>query len=167
MVRKNKPLIITVIAAVMIFSASAGFSIAYFSDYTQATGDAAMHLSGQTELTEYFADNSKTISVTNTSKEPVDMVVRIKIAGPSTFTYTYDQKIPHHWVEGSDGWWYYDRVVPQGKSSSDLKVTWEIPKDNKNENYDIAVLHDSFVVKIDKEGNIENPKGWEGPVNDD
>lgn len=167
MLKKNNKTLIAIIAVIMTLSVSAGFSLAYFSDFTQAAGRASLHLSGQTELTEYFAGNSKTISVTNTSEEPVDMVTRIKVAGPSAFEYTYDQTGSAHWVEGDDGWWYYDRVLPQGKSTGDLTVSWEIPKDNKDDDYDITVLHESFAAKYDEEGNIENPKGWEGPGESD
>lgn len=160
---KSKKAIIALVAIVLTISVSAGFTWAYFSDYTKAEGDAVLHLTGQTELTEIPGEDSKTIKITNMSEEPVDMVTRACVLGPDEFRpYEAQGKHPH-WVQGQDGWWYYDQVLKKGESTESLTIKWTIPTNTAIENYDVGVLHESAVARYQEDGSIEYPEDWNSP----
>lgn len=160
---KSKKAIIVLVAIVLTISVSAGFTLAYFSDYTKAEGDAVLHLTGQTELTEIPRADEKKITITNKSKEPVDMVTRVRVLGPNEFG-PYEAQGEHpHWVQGQDGWWYYDQVLKKGESTESLTIKWTIPTNTAIENYDVGVLHESAVARYQEDGSIEYPEDWNSP----
>jgi hypothetical protein len=144
----------------MTLTASMGMTLAYFSDTDPAEGGAVLLLSGKTEIEEHADEGSKTIKITNVSPDPVDVVARVKVIAPVDVTWNAGAG----WVDGKDGWWYYTEVIPQGDSSTELKVTWEIPEDSEIENYDVIVLHESAPAVYKESGAIRQPDGWNCPV---
>lgn len=161
---KNKKSIAIIAAIILTLSVSAEFTLAYFNDHTKAVGSAKLHLTGQTDIIEEVGDNSKAISVKNESKEPVDMVTRIKVVGPGEFEpYEFTQTDPKHWVKGTDDWWYYDQALAPEQSTETITVTWKIPSGTSIENYDVAVLHESAVARYSDDGRIQYPDDWDGP----
>lgn len=162
--KKGNIKLITVIAVVMILAVSSGFTLAYFSDYTKASGSAVLHLTGQTEITEEIPDgNSKVIVIKNTSEDPVDMVTRVKVVGPFELKFS-EPEGNNHWTKGTDDWWYYDQALTyegDNSSTTPLNVTWTVPQDSVIENYDVAVIHESKIATYDDNGNVITIGAWE------
>ena len=152
-------------AIILTLSISAEFTLSYFNDHTKAAGSAKLHLTGQTDITEEVGDNSKAISINNQSKEPVDMVTRIKVVGPGEFEpYKFTQENPKHWVKGEDDWWYYDQILQPGQSTETITVIWQIPSSGTTiDNYNVAVLHESAVARYEDDGSLKYPDDWAGP----
>lgn len=159
--RLSKRTLVAILAVIMTLTASMGMTLAYFSDTDPAEGGAILLLSGKTEIEEQADEGSKTIRIKNVSRpDPVDMVARVKVVAPVEVTWNAGSG----WTDGGDGWWYYTEVIPQEDSSSDLKVTWEIPEDSAIENYDVIVLHESAPAAYKESGAIAQPSGWNCPA---
>ena len=150
---KKRRLLIIAVAMVLLVSVSA--TLAYFSDYDRAAGEKKLVLTGQTEITEDPTDNSKTIRITNVSKDDVAMVTRVRVVAPVAL----DPKPGANWEPKGD-WWYYAKVLAKGETTSDLTVSWTIPANSAIENFDVVVLHESAVATYEN-GNVAKPVDWE------
>ena len=104
--RKINKTILLLFALVLSLSVTVGATVAYFSDYEQASGGATLYLGGKTELTEGDDTGKKDIVITNTGK--TDMIVRVGIYGPDGMD-TPSMNAP--WFKGNDGMYYYGRVL--------------------------------------------------------
>ena len=153
--RNSKRKIILVTSLVLVLLVSIGATLAYFSDYDPHQGAGTLVLNGQTELNEDPTDNSKTISIKNTSVDEVDMVVRVRVIGPVEIAFAPGDG----WVQNGD-WWYYNKVLAKDESTSNLVASWEIPADSAIENFDVVVVHESAIAIYD--GNtVTTPDGWD------
>ena len=150
---KKRILLITAVAMVLLVSVTA--TLAYFSDYDRATGEKQLVLTGQTEIEENPRDDSKDITITNVSTNDVDMVVRVRVVGPVTINFN-----PGAGWEQNGDWWYYNKILAKGDSTSNLHAGWDIPKDSVIENFDVVVLHESAVVTYEN-GSVARPAGWD------
>jgi predicted ribosomally synthesized peptide with SipW-like signal peptide len=158
--RLSKRTLVALVAVIMTLTATMGMTLAYFSDTDSAEGGAILLLSGQTEIEEHADDGSKTISITNISEDPVDMVARVRVIAPVDVEWTAGRG----WTEGEDGWWYYTEAIAQGDSSTDLKVEWKIPENSEIENFDVIVVHESSPAAYTESGAIAQPDGWNCPA---
>ena len=144
-----------IIAVAMVLFVSVSATLAYFSDYDTAQGEKTLVLSGQTTIEENPKDDSKDIKITNVSKDDVDMVVRVRVIGPVTINFN-----PGAGWEQNGEWWYYNKVLAKGESTSNLFAGWKIPKDSDLENFDVVVVHESAIATYD--GNkVAKPAGWD------
>ncbi len=146
-------------ALVLSLSVTVGATLAYFSDYEQASGGATLNLGGKTELTEGSNENEKDIVIKNTGK--TNMIVRVGIYGPDemdplevTGKWNYCQ---------ADGMYYYGEVLPPGKDTSDSKLkssltfTWK--GDEPDYYLEVTVVHEGSQAIY--EGNkLKVPDGW-------
>ena len=159
--RLTRKTIVLLVAVIMTLSVSVGMTIAYFSDTAAAEGGAVLLLQGQTEINETPEEGKKTISITNISTDPVDMVTRVKVFAPVEITPT----LGSGWADGGDGWWYYTEALAPGDSTSNLVVTWEVKESDHLENYDVVVVHESAVATYTEDGqSILQPAGWKCPA---
>lgn len=144
-----------IIAVAMVLFVSVSATLAYFSDYDTAQGEKTLVLSGQTTIEETPKDNSKDITIKNVSKDDVDMVVRVRVIGPVTINFN-----PGAGWEQNGDWWYYNKVLAKGESTSNLFAGWKIPEDSDLENFDVVVVHESAIATYD--GNkVAKPEGWD------
>ena len=139
-----------IIAVAMVLFVSVSATLAYFSDYDTAQGEKTLVLSGQTTIEETPKDDSK-----NVSTNDVDMVVRVRVVGPVTINFN-----PGAGWEQNGDWWYYNKVLAKGESTSNLHAGWEIPENSDLENFDVVVVHESAIATYD--GNkVAKPEGWD------
>ena len=144
-----------IIAVAMVLFVSVSATLAYFSDYDTAQGEKTLVLSGQTTIEETPKDDSKDITIKNVSKDDVDMVVRVRVIGPVTINFN-----PGAGWEQNGDWWYYNKVLAKGESTSNLHAGWEIPENSDIENFDVVVVHESAIATYD--GNkVAKPAGWD------
>ena len=144
-----------IIAVAMVLFVSVSATLAYFSDYDTAQGEKTLVLSGQTTIEETPKDDSKDITIKNVSKDDVDMVVRVRVIGPVTINFN-----PGAGWEQNGDWWYYNKVLAKGESTSNLHAGWEIPENSDLENFDVVVVHESAIATYD--GNkVAKPAGWD------
>ena len=144
-----------IIAVAMVLFVSVSATLAYFSDYDTAQGEKTLVLSGQTTIEETPKDDSKDITIKNVSKDDVDMVVRVRVIGPVTINFN-----PGAGWEQNGDWWYYNKVLAKGESTSNLHAGWEIPENSDIGNFDVVVVHESAIATYD--GNkVAKPEGWD------
>lgn len=153
---KNNKLLIIALSLILCMTVSIGLAVAYFTDYEAAKGGAVLQLTGQTEIEEEIKENEKIVKINNTGE--TDMVVRILVFSNEKFTTVNDDGT--NWIKGSDGNYYYGKVLKAGQSTTELTITVKgrsTPKDPID--YDITVVHESERVLYD--GNkVAIPEGW-------
>lgn len=113
------------------------------------------------EEPESGTEGDKTPKVTNTGKSPVYVRARVVISGGDAgvvqdkITFTYST----HWVEGGDGFYYYDGILPanQGDASTTpplfegVKVDNEVPKEAE---FSVDVYQESVLAPTDAQWSI-------------
>ena len=127
-------------ALVLSLSVTVGATLAYFSDYEQASGGATLRLGGQTKLTEGDAEDQKNIKIENTGE--TNTIVRVGIYGPDGM----DDPImdPEKWkLSSKDGMYYYLKVLKPGDSTEANSL--------------IAHMNFHWTAEEDDEGNLEVP----------
>ena len=154
---RNKRKLVIALSLILCLTASVGFTLAYFTDYENAKGGAVIKLSGQTEVEEEFDGNNKKVTITNTGD--TDMVVRLKVFGDEDHM-TVNSTGNTDWIEGSDGFWYYKKVLLAGAEASMFKVdvSGKIDQDDLID-FEITVVHESQRVAYDGD-KVAVPKGW-------
>ena len=150
---KKRILLITAVAMVLLVSVTA--TLAYFSDYDRAKGDATLSLTGQTDIDEEPTDNSKSISIKNVSEDDVDMVTRVRVVAPLDLEFNPGA----NWEQKGD-WWYYTKVLAKDDATTKLVAKWKVPADSTLENFDVVVLHESALATYEN-GNVAKPDGWD------
>ena len=144
-------------AVVLTLMVSSGVTLAYFSDYETALGEAKINLSDRTEIHEEVTDKEKKISIKNTGTEDfADVVVRVAIYGPDEMKVT----LGDGWTENG-GYYYYNKVLKPGEESSQITANIEdIPKTIDLSELEIIVVHESAPVVYDNQGKVKQPDGW-------
>ena len=160
----NKILIL--FALVLCLSVSVGASLAYFSDYEEASGGATLNLGGKTEMSEGESSNEKNIVITNTGK--TNMIVRVGIYGPEEMADVVNTK---DWLVGSDGFYYYGKILKPGQSTpkdtlvSSMKFKWK--GEEPDYEFEVTVVHEGSQALYDGDklvcpGLAENdPNHWD------
>ena len=132
-----------VIAIALSLLTSVGMTFAYFSDYVTAKGEAALSLSGKTDIEENVTENKKENSIYNTGD--IDMVVRVQVFGPAGMTVEGSG-----WTKTGD-WYYYNEALAPGEGSKTSTLTAEVkdvPADPDND-LEIIVVHESEPAVFD------------------
>ncbi len=147
-------------AVVLTLLASTGATLAYFSDYEAALGEAKVLLSDRTEIEEELQDNEKTIRIVNTSKEGegADVVVRVAIYGPDKM----EVSLGEGWTtKQADGYYYYNGILKPQEKTTDIKASVKnVPKTIDVSDLEIIVVQESEIATYDSAGNVQTPKGW-------
>ena len=152
--------ILMLFALVLCLSMTVGATVAYFSDYEQASGGATLHLGGKTELYEGDKTNEKNIVVTNTGE--TDMIVRVGIYGPDEMEAP---EVTGKWNYcRADGMYYYGEVLPPGKDTSDSKLRasleFEWEGDEPDYYLEVTVVHEGSQA-IYEGKKLKVPNGWD------
>ena len=154
---RNKRKLVIALSLILCLTASVGFTMAYFTDYENAKGGAVVKLSGQTEVEEEFDGNNKEVTIKNTGD--TDMVVRLKVFGDENHM-TMNSTGNTDWLEGTDGFWYYKKVLPAGAEASMFKVDVSGKIDPGDPiDFEITVVHESQRVTYDGD-KVAVPEGW-------
>lgn len=142
----------TLVAAAFMLTAgvSAGQAMAYFTAYTEASGEAAVRLDfPTTTTTETVSSWTKHVTIENTGK--TDCYVRVRafageeIAAGLTYTDEADR-----WSPGADGYYYYSEILAPGEKSSELLI--KIDQKDKKEDFNVIVVQECTPVLYDEAG---------------
>ena len=156
--------LITLLAAVLVVTASIGIGFAYFSDYDMGRGIATLHLSGTTTIDEGNSDTEKQIVITNTG-DKASVVVRCGVFGPDKM----ELNVPDTWKAGGDGFYYYTSVLAPGESTSGV-ITAKIPDLTEKEiqelgdTLNITVVHESAAVVYNEDDTVSLPDNWDQSI---
>ena len=135
----SKKTILLVLSVVLILSVSFGTTLAYFSDYKEAKGEAPLALKGSTDITEKIVDNNKNITIKNTGDTVV--VVRVGVFGPDGMEVSGDNWTPYN------GFYYYDLALKPGETADTLVASIEGTEEDLGEDLEIIVVHESETAK--------------------
>ena len=138
-----------ILCMVTIAFTSIGLTIAYFSDYVTAKGQATINLTAEVEIPE--------------TVDP-DGTKHIQIYGPWLTTDYQEADIqpatPSDW-QLMGGYYYYTKVLPAGEKTSEIEV--KVVKGHFSadvENFDITPVFQSAIVTYEN-GSVAKPEGWE------
>ncbi len=140
-------------AFMMVAAASAGTTMAYFTDTHQTTGSVLVTL-GDSELTpnDYAEGLLKTVSITNTSQ--YDAYVRVKALYSSNFEADLTQEATSNgWSENQDGYFYYKPVLAAGETTPELKLQITVKNHELAENFNVVIIEEATRVIYDEQGN--------------
>lgn len=151
--------ILTAAALALCLTVSAGFTIAYFTDYEAAQGSAAISLGDQTNIHEELEGSNKHITVQNTGDTPV--LVRVGIFGDSNVMKEPVDK-DGKWKHVGD-YWYYTEILEPGDGAPSETSELYVEVEQKDYDFDIIVAHESAQVIYDNdESRIVRPaEDWE------
>ena len=158
--RKNNKTILMLFALILSLSVSVGVTVAYFSDYEQASGGATLYLGGKTEMTEGQDTGKKDVVIKNTGK--TNMIVRVGIYGPGEMDAPV---MKGKWMRSSaDGMYYYGAVLKPGETTGEgnlvasMSFKWE--GEAPDYNYEVTVVHEGYQTIYDG-GKLKAPNGWD------
>ena len=158
---RNKK-VLTIAAILLVLATSVGLAGAFFSDYEHAIGQATFTLGGDTTIEEKVHDTEKTITIHNRGEG--DVFVRVSVFGPEEMTVSAGEG----WQQGSDGFWYYQNVLPfSGSEEKDMTPPLEasikdVPVSVDLSELDIIVVHESVPVVYDADGKADFAASWAG-----
>lgn len=147
----KKPVVLAAAALALTAAVYAGDAMAYFTTYSSAEGSVAMDL-GFTETVpgDDVDEEGKHVWVENVGD--YDCFVRVKIFSVIDVGYEPGDG----WTEGSDGYWYYEPVLPAGEKTQEILVTYDFPdasEEGSPDEFDIIVVQESTPVVYDEAGN--------------
>jgi predicted ribosomally synthesized peptide with SipW-like signal peptide len=164
--KKIKKKILVIFALVLCLSVTVGVSMAYFSDYEDASGGATLNLGGKTELEEGNDHSKKDIKIKNTGE--TNMIVRVAILGEGVQYFkegnpSYDTD---DWAVAKDSqgvtWYYYKKVLKPKQETSvinaEMKFDWK--GEEPDYSFEITVVHESAQAVYNGE-KLATPDGWD------
>ena len=137
-----------IFALVLSLSVTIGASLAYFSDYEEASGGATLNLGGKTELYEGEDSGAKNIQITNSGE--TNMIVRVGIYGPKEMN---KPTAKGEWFEGEDGFYYYGKILKPGETTpvdtlvASMEFSWE--GEAPDYEFDVTVVHEGSQALYD------------------
>lgn len=144
--KKLRKAVLPVLAAVMVFAASAAPSASYFTTYVTAEGGHILHAGDVRVIPhEQVTANAKNITIENTGEEPC--YVRAKAVYSDMVSMTYSGA---GWTDGGDGWMYYGEIVPVGGQAGALVANLTFPSDTTGieEGHQVSVTVVSECAKV-------------------
>ena len=143
-------------AAALVLAGTAGIgqASAYFTTYVTAAGGYPVTLGYETEIEEKVDSMTKHIMIYTTGES--DCYVRVKVFSGSQFGIHF--KSDGGWSQSADGYWYYDKTLPVGGTTSELQAEIEVPQDN-TDTFNIVVVQECTPVLWDENG--EPYADWE------
>jgi len=163
----SKKSFLLVIALALVFSLTAGLTLAYFSDYNAAKGESTIALGGKTEIQEEYDSDTKTVVIKNTGDVPV--VVRVAVYAPIITTEDGTQTVTvsgDNWKKdngniGDGAYWYYTKVLAPKAESSPLTVSTTYLKNaDLGDTVNVVVTHESSQIAYKENGDIIAPSDW-------
>lgn len=154
--RINKRTIcLTAVAVFLIAGLTVGTAMAYFTTYAVAQGGYTIKLGGtETEIEEKveLVDPMKEITIQNTGD--YDCYVRLKALVGDAFKEKMKYSEPgeeRKWTPGADGYYYYSDILKPGESSSQLKVSFEFPKEELAQ-FNVIIVQECTPVLYEADG---------------
>ena len=157
--KKINKTILMLFALVLCLSVTIGATVAYFSDYEQASGGATLNLGGKTELTEGEDTGKKDIVIKNTGK--TNMIVRVGIYGPDEMDAPV---MKGNWMQADDGMYYYGVVLKPGETTGEgnlvAKMSFQWQGEAPDYYFEVTAVHEGSqaIYEGDK---LKTPDGWD------
>ena len=152
--------ILAAFACLLCLLVSVGMTVAYFSDYEDASGGATMHLQGRTELGEGSDHANKNIVIKNTGD--MNMIVRVSITGSEKYmTISHENGDETAWAK-INGFYYYKKVLKPGEQTPQIDALLKAEWKGQEPEYDFQVIvnHESAPAVYNGE-NLVTPEGWD------
>ena len=159
--KKTNKTTLMLFALVLSLSVTVGATLAYFSDYEQASGGATLNLGGKTELTEGSDEDEKNVKIKNTGE--TNMIVRVGIYGPDEMDDPYVDTTK--WIVGADGIYYYYKVLlPDEDTGGDnlvasMSFDWQLGPGEEPPDYyfEVTVVHEGAQAIYDDNNKLIPP----------
>lgn len=155
--------ILAAMAIVLPLTIGTGSALAYFTANTSASAHYPVAVGTDTEIDEEFDAMTKHVSISNAPNSgPV--YVRARAFADSQHTLTYSAGTAAEgqaaWIDGGDGYWYYNGVLEPGKSTSKLDVKIDTNEDvTEKENFNVIVVYERTPAVVDPgTGSYKGPK---------
>lgn len=156
---------VSALAIGSVLFATVGDAWSYFTTYTRATGTLRIGLGSQTQIEEEYRDHTKRLVVSNDGEQAV--YVRAKAFSGSRYLLSYSSA-DGSWQEGSDGYYYYNEILPgtvigedgtvTAAVTSELLVRIEFPEDaQEGDDCNVVVIYESVPVQYDTDGSALEP----------
>lgn len=158
--RKNGNMFLLALAGALVLTSGIGAANAYFTTYTEARGSVTLKLGSTTSIEEEVIDKTKQVRITNEAgSRPV--YVRAKAFAGSTYTLTYTSGEPAAWNPGSDGYYYYNKILSGGGTTEPLNIEISGFKEDPEEGdtFNVIVVYETVPVIYDEEGK-PNEADW-------
>lgn len=151
---KKKHIFLLALTIALILATSLNSALAYFTTYATARGGKVIELGG-THIEEGFSNWTQRVVITNDADgQPV--YVRAKAFAGSQYVLQYNDD-SDRWSqsESSDGYWYYDRILDPGESTTELRIHIDgVPeKAVEGDSFNVVVIYETTPVQYDDNGN--------------
>ena len=144
---KKRNLIIAFAAVVMLLCAVMPKAMAYFTTYVRVQGGIPLKMESITRLEEDVKKNHKDVVVYHDGTVPC--YVRAMAIAPTGVTLQYEPG--EGWVDGGDGYYYYDQMLSGKSNTTVLRVSITVPDTKPENEMNIIVVYES-TTSLDEEG---------------
>jgi hypothetical protein len=181
---KKKYVALLIVIAALVFSASIGGALAYFSTYTTAMGGYPVALDNNPTPEEWYKDGLKHLTIKNTGDGPIFVRAKAVVTDGVTPEYQESANWTVNNLSGADdgaGYYYYGKAL-EGKNAETeaekitsellIKITFPTqPKIEGKTKYEIGdemnvlVLFESVPAMYKADGTEDFALAWTtGPV---
>lgn len=150
-----KKVLLVASALVIIGAASIKPAMAYFTDYTMASGTRTVkvHDSELPPPEDNVEGMIKTVAISNTGD--FDVYVRVKAICPEGFSVKLTDE-NSGWILNEDGYYYYSDIVKNknaqdGKTTSNLNLEINVPEGNTDD-FNIIIVQEASKVHYNADG---------------
>ena len=149
--RKRTVRILTIAALLCVAFAAIGSAGAYFTTYVEASGSHEIKLGDNTTIDETVVGKDKLVTIKNNDDSSKAVWVRVK-------AFTGEQyksgltAIGDDWSDGGDEFWYYDKPVEPGNTTTQLDVnigSW--PEAEIDKDFNVIVVYETIPAVEDGE----------------
>lgn len=141
------------LVVVMVVCASLPAAWGYFNTYTRTQGGMPIGFRSETEFEEDVSEMTKHLTVKNKEGSP-DIFVRARGFSDSAHPLTYSAP-DGGWVDGGDGFWYYQSVLAAGESTTKLDVKISLPEGvefKDGDEFNVVVVYESTLALYNEDG---------------
>lgn len=167
----KKTALLAALALVLALGSSVPEALAYFTTYVTARGEQILNLGWETEIHEEYDSGRKIVGIENTGE--LDCYVRVRAFAGDLIHLDYSGGA---WIDGGDGYWYYNGVLPAGgmigfdeRGDTDPGTALVISIGNEEvkrlkevygidaRDYDVTVVQECAPVQYDEDGSAILP----------
>lgn len=148
---KLNKMILATAAIVLPLSVGVGSALAYFTDSVSSAGGYVVEVGPDTNMTETFGSWTKHITVTN-AEDGVPVYVRVKAFSGSQYSLEYITG--GKWLEGADGYYYYDGILEKSTTTPvlDIKIN-DVPENATDKDaFNVIVVYERTPVEYNENG---------------
>lgn len=148
---KNKKIISAAACALILLAVVAVKPVmAYFTDYSVAAGSVPVVIKDTPSgVDETFDSWVKHVTITN-SETGYECYVRVAAIASDKYELKMGPNTEEGWSYGDDGYYYYDKIVPAGGSTTQLDI---VISGAEEDDFNVIIVHEATKVLYDKDGN--------------